>query len=204
MRLSQGAGCVELSGLEEISKRENYNLIRPLLNCTKDELLNYLKSNGHKYFIDSSNSDTKYRRNRFRPLANELLKEGKFGFIKSFDILNFESSLIKNSFQTVVKEKSLRILKLKERFALPYAVSYTLKELGYLLSGKERDALKRQNSMVIGRIWAVEYVDNLLYIAPYIQCKIPKEIRESYRIKKIPPKVRGYIYQEGIEVSDSI
>jgi tRNA(Ile)-lysidine synthase len=200
MRLSQGAGVVELSGLEEISKRENYTLVRPILNYTKDELLEYLDKREIKYFIDKSNFDTKYRRNQYRPLVDELLqKSGKNGFVKSFNILNYESSIIKESFKTIFKERELRVLKLENQTALPYATSYTLKELGYLLSGKEREALKRENSIVVGRKWAVEYSNNILYISPYIVCKIPKEFKEFCRVKKIPPKVRGYIYKEKID-----
>jgi len=57
MQLSKGAGTVELLGLEKREKREFYTLIRPLLNYTKEELLNYLHKHNIKYFVDSSNKD---------------------------------------------------------------------------------------------------------------------------------------------------
>jgi len=201
MQLSSGAGVNELSGIKQITQKDGYELIRPLLEFTKDELLNYLEKSNYKYFIDSSNSDLKYKRNQFRPIVNELLKFGKDGFNKSFKILKYEADIIKSNYKLIFKHKELRVLKLTKHFALPYAVSYTLKELGYLLTGKEREVLKKQNSIVVGRKWAIELQDNILFIAPYIKTKIDKKLKEAYRLAKIPPKVRGYIFQEQIDIA---
>ena len=198
MQLSRGAGVVELGGMQEISSKNGFKIVRPLLEHTKDELLGYLKSNNHRYFVDESNSNKKYRRNQFRPISNALLEFGKSGFNKSFEILEYEAKNLKNSYKLLFKEKELRVLKLESRAILPYATSYTLKELGYLLSGKERDLLKVQESLVAGRKWAVEDLNGLLYIAPYIQSTIPKDMKEKYRKAKIPPKIRGYLFEEEI------
>ena len=202
MQLSTGAGVVELSGMQEISNNKGYKIVRPLLGYTKEELLVYLDSNKHKYFIDESNSDEKYRRNQFRPVSNALLEFGKSGFNKSFEILEYEANNLKHSYRLLLKEKELRVLKLENRAILPYATSYTLKELGYLLSGKERDLLKVQDSLVAGRKWAVEYLNGLLYIAPYTQSTIPKDKKEQYRKAKIPAKIRGYIFEEEISIAN--
>ena len=198
MRLSAGAGVVELSGMQEISQKNGYNIIRPLLNYTKDELLEFLEKNGYRYFIDSSNFDTKYQRNRFRPIVNELLKNGKSGFLNSFNILNYEANLLKNQYEIVFSKEHLRVAKLENRKILPLAASLILKELGYLLSGKEREMLKHKDSIVAGRKWVIEFSNNFLFIAPYIKCTLPKEIKEKFRIEKIPPKVRCYIFKNGI------
>ncbi len=200
MGLSKGSGLSELSGMEEIVVKDNYKIIRPLLKQTKDDLLLFLNRKKYKYFIDESNNETKYRRNKFRPISNSLLEFGKRGFNKSFEILEQESKYFKESFKTVFEKDELRVLKLKSREFLPYAVSYTLKELGYLLSGKEREILKNQDSIVIGRKWAVELSGDLLFIAKYIKVVIPKMQKEKYRVAKIPPKIRGYCFSKNIEV----
>ena len=76
MQLSKGAGLVELIGFNEYEQKENYKIYKPLLNITKDELENYLKTNHHKYFIDESNFDEKYKRNYFRHnFSNKFLEE---------------------------------------------------------------------------------------------------------------------------------
>ena len=88
MQLSKGAGLVELIGFNEFEQKENYKIYKPLLNITKDELEIYLKENNHKYFIDNSNFDEKYKRNYFRHnFANKFLEEVSNGVKKSFEYL---------------------------------------------------------------------------------------------------------------------
>ncbi|MBR3781220.1 MAG: tRNA lysidine(34) synthetase TilS [Clostridia bacterium] len=54
-----------LRGLCSIpSKREN--IIRPLIDCTKAEILDYCKKNGIEYVTDATNADVTYSRNRIR------------------------------------------------------------------------------------------------------------------------------------------
>ena len=204
MGLVRGAGLSELSGMQEISTKENYQIIRPLLEQTKDDLLDYLNRKNYNYFIDSSNFETKYQRNRFRPISDTILEFGKNGVNRSFEILEQESKYFKESFKTIFAKDKLRVLKLKSREFLPYATSYTLKELGYLLSGKERDILKIKDSIVAGRKWAIEYSSGLLYIAPYVKTVIAKEQKEIYRIAKIPPKIRGYCFSENVSLEGLI
>lgn len=200
MRLSLGSGIEGLSGMRDIEQKKRYKLIRPLLKHTKEELLEYLKQNGIQYFIDSSNYSTHYLRNQFRPFAQELLSRGKNGFIKSFAILEDEKSLIANNYKTILFQKEFALLKIESKEYLPYAVSQTLKKLGYLLSGKERESLKKQNSMVAGREWAIEFSAPFLYISPFVTLTMPKEFKERCRKNKIPPKVRGYLFQESFVI----
>lgn len=62
MRLMRGAGA---SGLSAIPPRRG-NIIRPLLDVTRGEVLDYLASNGLAYVTDSSNAKSLYMRNRVR------------------------------------------------------------------------------------------------------------------------------------------
>ncbi len=199
MRLSQGSGVEGLSGMDFVEQRENYTIVRPLLHQSKEELLEYLEENRFTYFIDQSNFENKYLRNQFRPLVNDLLAKGKSGYIKSLQILQSEKEALLNNFQTIHKIEELRVLHVANCSYLPYALSKTLKELGYLLSGKER--MQLSNSMVVGRKWAVEYQKPYLFIAPYTEAVLPKKSKEFYRKKRIPPKIRGYLYTKGIDIS---
>ncbi len=201
MRLSKGAGVSTLSGMQVVEQKEYYTSVRPLLEYTKEELLNYLEKNKIKHFVDKSNFNTKYERNKFRPLANTLLKEGKDGFLRSFNLLQNESSLIKNGYELQDIEQNFRAIKLASREHAPYALNLYLKELGYLVSYKEQLAIKTQESIVVGRKWAIELSNNTLYIAPYIKVVMPKEVKEHYRKLKIPPKIRGYLYSINYKLS---
>jgi len=202
MRLTKGAGLCELLGLQEVSQRDNYNLIRPLLEYSKDELLEYLHTHNHKYFIDESNTDPKYERNRFRKeFANTLMQNYPQGIKRSFDYLRVDKTQLENSFETIKHIKQLHIIKLHTPTAKTKATDLTLKKEGYLLSASQRKEIEIKDSIVIGGVWAIEIRENLLYISPYLQTTMPKKFKEQCRVAKIPSKIRSYYFVEGIELS---
>ena len=197
MRLTKGAGTAELLGLEAISERKEYNLIRPLLHHSKDELLNYLNKNSYPYFIDKSNTDEKYERNCFRKnFSNELLANYAKGIKKSFDYLREDKRVLENGYEEIFHYKKLYILNYKNASNQTRIVDKYLKKLGYLLSASQREELKVEKSIVFGGAWAVEITENKIYIAPYQKTVIPKAFKEICRTLKIPSKVRAYIYGE--------
>jgi len=200
MRLTKGAGLSELIGLEKVSQREKYTLVRPLLAYTKEELQTYLQNNGHPYFIDESNRDEKYERNLFRKqFADPLMKEYKEGIKRSFDYLREDKKQLEANFETLFVHKELRIIKLHTPASKTRAADLALKELGYLLSASQRQEIENEVSLVIGGKWAVELQDNLLYIAPYTTTDMPKKFKEVCRTNAIPTKIRPYLYQENID-----
>ena len=199
MRLTKGAGTSELLGLEPLTQRENYTLMRPLLSHSKDELLNFLKVNSHPYFVDESNSNEKYERNKFRKqFSDTLMAEYKEGIKRSFDYLRQDKKQLENIFETIHAEKELRIILLHTPIAKVKATDLALKELGYLLSASQRIELAKEDSLVIGGEWAIERKENLLYIAPYLTTNMPKEFKEKCRIAKVPTKIRAYYFKENI------
>ena len=66
MRIVRGSTLRGYSGFSEIVKMNEYNIIRPLIHVTKDEIYRYLERNNIKYMIDQSNVKDIYTRNRFR------------------------------------------------------------------------------------------------------------------------------------------
>lgn len=201
MRLSKGAGLSELLGLEPIIQKESYTLLRPLLSYSKDELLDYLHTHRHPYFIDESNFDEKHERNKFRKqFSNALLHEYKEGIKRSFDYLRADKASLQSGFETIYTYKSLHIIKLHDMHSKVRAADITLKKLGYLLSASQRREIDKETSLVIGGEWAVSLQDNLLYIAPYTHTDMPKTFKEKCRINKIPAKVRAYYFKENITV----
>ena len=75
MKISRGSSLEGYAGIKEISKINNYYIIRPFLEYTKEDLINYNHKNNIKYYIDKSNEDIKYTRNRYRKLILPILKE---------------------------------------------------------------------------------------------------------------------------------
>jgi len=199
MRLTKGAGISELIGLEPVTQRKNYTLIRPLLEYSKDELLEYLQANKYPYFIDKSNSDEKYERNRFRKqFSDPLITQYKEGIKRSFEYLRKDKESLEKEFETIYSDKKLRIIKLHAVAAKVKAADLALKELGYLLSASQRLEIEKEDSLVIGGEWAVEQQKDQLYIAPYVTTDMPKKFKEECRILKIPNKIRPYIFKENI------
>ncbi len=201
MRLTKGAGISELIGLEELSQRENYTLVRPLLEYSKEELLTYLQHNKYPYFIDESNRDEKYERNLFRKqFSDPLMGQYKEGIKRSFTYLRKDKESLEKEFETLYAHKELRVIKLHTLTAKAKATDLALKELGYLLTASQRKEVENEESLVIGGKWAIELQDDLLYIAPYVTIHMPKKFKEICRVSNIPSKIRSYCLQEKINI----
>ncbi|MCK4265031.1 tRNA lysidine(34) synthetase TilS [Candidatus Babeliales bacterium] len=80
LRLIRGSS---LSGLTCMKER-NGAYIRPLLNTSKEEILNYLKINDLNYKTDSSNASDDFLRNRIRKNVIPALKKCDERFNKKF------------------------------------------------------------------------------------------------------------------------
>ncbi len=200
MRLCKGAGVNELIGLESVSQRDDYQLIRPLLEYSKEDLKEYLDKNGYPYFIDESNTDEKHERNRFRKLFSDpMIEEFKDGIKKSLKYLERDKEYITSDFGAVYSCNQLRVIKLKNKAIKARAADIALKELGYLLSSAQREEIEKGNSLVIGGKWAIETQDDILYISPYETVDMPKPFKEQCRLLKIPHKIRPYLYMQGID-----
>ncbi len=200
MRLSKGAGVSELVGLEPVTDKGHYTLVRPLLEYTKAELLDYLESHGYPYFVDESNSEEKYERNRFRKaFADPLIAQYSDGIRRSFRYLREEKKRLEADYEIIAAIKSLKIIRVHTPQAKSKAVDVTLKQLGYLLSAAQREEIAKEDSLVIGGKWVVAYQEGLLYISPYLTTNMPKVFKEQCRVNKIPAKIRPYLYEAQID-----
>ena len=99
MKIARGSNIEGYAGIKEISNFNNYKIIRPLLSYTKEDIIEYNKKNNIPYYIDKSNTDTKYTRNRYRknilPLLKEEDKNIHIKFLKYSKTLNEYDKYIK-------------------------------------------------------------------------------------------------------------
>lgn len=198
MQFTKGAGLVELIGMETTRKETAYTLVRPLLSTSRDELLEFLRANGLRYFEDASNSDPSYTRNRFRyAFVNDLIKEHKGGILKSFHYLHKDIKRLYTSPERTTLGR-LQLIKRDKESQDIRSIDTVLKEMGYLLSAAQKEEILRTKDCVIGGEIAVAFGDAVIYIAPFIETVIPKAIRETYRLVRAPKKIRGYLYEAGI------
>ena len=80
MRFVRGSGIHGLSGIPFMNNR---HVIRPLLNISKSDILNYINDNGLTYVTDSSNESCEYHRNKIRNVLIPELEQLNPGFKQS-------------------------------------------------------------------------------------------------------------------------
>ncbi len=104
--LSRGASLSGLCGIPYV--RDIY--IRPLLDCTRDEIENYLKENNLQYVIDSTNLCDEYTRNKIRhniiPQLFSLNPSFNNVFLNSIDSIKLANDYILQSARDFL-EKSI-------------------------------------------------------------------------------------------------
>ncbi|MCJ7764636.1 MAG: tRNA lysidine(34) synthetase TilS, partial [Thiovulaceae bacterium] len=207
MQLSKGAGLYELLGMQSIEARDEYLLIRPLLETPKAVLKTFLDENSIRYFEDESNRDEKYKRNFFRHnVAAPLLERYGSGIKKSFAYLNED---LDELFQKIEVErvKELHCFKRpSSRRSALITIDRILKEQGFLMRQGDKEALKREDEHVVGRRFAVSFHPEYCFVAPYISSDMPKTFKEQCRLLGVPKKQRPYLFdnEEAFEVVFSL
>lgn len=73
--LIRGAGIKGMRGILPVSERDGLTVIRPIIDCTKEEILNFLNTENIRYRTDLSNLSRDYTRNKIRLDVLPLLKE---------------------------------------------------------------------------------------------------------------------------------
>lgn len=71
-------------------------IIRPLLFCSKAEIISYADDNNLLYRNDSSNESTKYKRNKIRHKVVPVLEEVNEGLYNTFDLYKEQASMVLN------------------------------------------------------------------------------------------------------------
>jgi len=197
MQFCKGAGCAELAGMQKVEKRVNYKLLRPLLHLDKSELLNYLHVEDINYFEDETNKDESIKRNSFRhKYSTPLLKDNLAGIKKSFEYLDSDKSLLIQDL-TPLHVEQFTYFKSSNTRSNIYYIDKHLKNIGYMMSASERELLKTEKTLVLGRKYLAIQNKNYVFISPFIEedIKMPKEFKEKMRTLRIEPKLRKYFYK---------
>lgn len=94
LNLLRGSG---VKGLAAMKSRRG-NIIRPLLGCTKEQIIDYLIARQLTFVTDSSNLSCDYRRNALRneilPLIKKYFPDYESGMIKTLSALDSQRSLL--------------------------------------------------------------------------------------------------------------
>jgi tRNA(Ile)-lysidine synthase len=107
LNLLRGSGTKGLSGMKPMQNK----IIRPLLQCKRREIEQFLNSREIRYRIDSTNVDTKYARNRVRYdlipyLEKQFNPNIESTLIHEADIIAVEDDYLKIQAQKIFEEIS--------------------------------------------------------------------------------------------------
>jgi len=157
IRLLRGSGLKGLISLDKENKIGDKNLLRPLLDQKKEDLV-FLSKNVFNFYVqDPTNNDEKYQRIKIRKLIKELQKNGldKNKFFKTIKNLKYSNKVVnfyvsenlkKNTF---FSNRSNKLILNKFFFYQPYevifrALSESIKLIGkkyYSARGKKLDKI---------------------------------------------------------------
>ncbi len=144
MRIVRGSTLKGYGGFNKIVKRNGYTLVRPLIEVTKDEIIDYNKKNKIKYYIDSTNLEDIHTRNRFRKYVLPVLKKEDKNVHKKFykfsNMLNEYNDFIDIQVKGLVKDMFVQnILNIDKFLNVPKILQ--MKIIYYVLESIYQDDL---------------------------------------------------------------
>ena len=102
LRLIRGSNVSGLTALREKRSFMGLCFVRPLLSCSKDDLIQYLREQGiFSWCHDATNEESCYARNYFRLQIIQDIQNrfafAKQGFIRSLEALNLDADFLEQS-----------------------------------------------------------------------------------------------------------
>lgn len=136
MRLVRGSTLRGYSGFSKVVNRDGYKIVRPLIELTKEELIEYNEKNNIRYFIDSTNLEDIHTRNRYRKYIVPELKKEDINVHKKFYkfstiLLQYNDYIDKQVEKIIPKVYPQNILNIEEFLKLEYVIA--MKVIYYIL-----------------------------------------------------------------------
>ncbi len=132
IRIFRGSGLKGLTSLNKSLQIDNINLLRPLLNFEKKDLIFLSKFIFNFYIQDPSNEDEKFLRIKIRKIINGIKKNGldNRNFLKTINNLRSSDDVIKFYIRENLKQNSIFLTK-KNQYILngdffhqPYEITF--------------------------------------------------------------------------------
>ncbi len=119
LRLVRGSTLNGYAGFNRITHKDGYDIIRPLVYITKDEIEKELKQLNIKYYIDATNMSDDHLRNRYRknvlPILKEEYENVHLKFLKFHDeaqsYYDYVNKVVYEYMSTMFKEDVLDLIK---------------------------------------------------------------------------------------------
>lgn len=161
MRLVRGSTIKGYSGIELVSKRENYNILRPLLYLTKEDIYKYAEKYSIPYREDKTNDIDDYTRNRYRKYILPFLKEENNNVHLKFidyssellDYYYYIDSVVNIQYQKVVSENIINLNLFKELDS--FLKKVILKKYLFSIFDKDIDKITSSHVSIL-----LDFIDN--------------------------------------------
>ena len=122
MKIERGSNLEGYAGIKEISELEDYTIIRPFLKYTKEDLIEYNKTNNIKYYIDKSNQDITYKRNNYRHNLLPFLKKQDKNIHKKYltysktllEYVNYINDEVSSIYNNIIINNKINITEFKK------------------------------------------------------------------------------------------
>lgn len=184
-------GYVSYYGLKEKVKIKKVNIIRPLLNYTKQELQDYCKEHNIVYSYDYTNEDISLLRNRIRhKILSKYTYQDKLNLLKEINNKNLEVEEINKKLSlidcNVLNLNEFNTLKEEEQDRLLYL--FINKVINLRLSKKRLFEIRKQLSSLHGNQKIV--LTNEYYLIKEYEClNLVKERMYNYVLVVDKPSI---------------
>jgi len=123
MKFIRGSNLKGYSGFNKVTKMKDYLIIRPFVEYEKKQLIEYCNKNNIKYYLDKTNEDITFTRNRIRKNIIPLLKKEDENIIKKAlkysnqitETNNYIQKEIESAIKEIYKNETIDINKLKKK-----------------------------------------------------------------------------------------
>ncbi len=196
MQLTRGCGLPELLGVKSLDRRGKLIILRPLLQHDRQEIEDYLSEHNLSHFIDESNTDESYTRNRFRHRhSTPIMREHTDAIRRSFRYLEEDNDDLIETIHFQLSDGLYWSENPRTLRSLLYGIDQHLKSIGILMTAHEKEELKKAKSSIVSRRYVVSIEDDYTFISPYqTNITMDKGFKEECRKLKINPKLRGFLY----------
>jgi len=184
MRFLRGTGLEGLRGIPPVRGK----IIRPLIECSREEIEEYCRENKIEYRVDSSNKEVVYFRNKIRLELLPLLSEGYNKNIKDImlrlrSIVSEVSAYLNQETELLFKEVARRessemvIIDLKKFTSLPLAL--------------KRRIIRKSIEVVKGNLYSISFAHNnkILKLTEYQLGEKEIYLPDNLMAKKIYNKI---------------
>jgi tRNA(Ile)-lysidine synthase len=153
MRFLRGTGLEGLMGIPPVRGK----IIRPLIECSREEIEGYCKENKIEYRVDSSNKEVVYFRNKIRLELLPLLSKGYNKNIKDV-ILRLRS--IVSEVSAYLNQETELLFKEVARRENPETVIINLKKFTSLPLALKRRIIRKSIEVVKGNLYSISFRHN--------------------------------------------